>query len=104
MQATLVLKLWEDSLVKLYGTEVGGKLANQQVEVGMTAAHMASVFGEAPAGQIQTKPDGETVCVLYGSPESGNYFELHDNVITKAILGRPAAYPDFVYDWPGIPL
>ena len=81
-------ELWSMTLKHMFGVELGGQLAEQEITPGMEIKHLVSSFGEPTSIE---NIDGQVV-FIYGNKQSGSYFEIVDNIITKAvIIGRP--YP-----------
>ena len=93
-EAALDLHMWRNALVQRYGVEVGGKLCQHEVEVGMRLEHVTACYGIPPAGavtRLSTQPDH--LRIQYGSAATSSYFELVDGVVTVASLGRPTLPP-----------
>lgn len=93
-EAALDLHMWRNALVQRYGPEVGGKLCQHEVEVGMRLEHVGACYGTPPAGAItrlSAQPDH--LRIQYGSVATGSYFEIVDGVVTVARLGRPTLPP-----------
>lgn len=79
-------ELWSMTLKHMFGEELGGQLANQEVTPGMEIKHLVSSFGEPTSVE---GIDGRVV-FIYGNKQSGSYFEIVDNIINKAVIvGRP---------------
>jgi hypothetical protein len=103
LEAPVSFMLWEHNLCQHFGPEIGPKLANQQVEVGMTLAMLGAAFGEAlEDGMMVNTENGRTVLV-YGKGSQASYFELDEHrIITSALVRGGATIPACVYEWPGL--
>jgi len=99
LSGSIQLGTWEHALKKNFGEEIGAKLANHQIEVGMTLLHLTASFGPPPeGGQLINNQNGRIV-LKYGKGEHASYFELDDNhVITYLVLNGGAVLPPELYD------
>lgn len=102
LQATIKFEGWQHGLITAHGEKIGRKLAQHQVEVGMTLDHMVASFGVPLEGSITPHPTDQAVMyVSYGNLTTGSHFELRDNIITQVHLGT-ASFPDYVYKSSGL--
>jgi hypothetical protein len=85
----------EGAIARLYGEDIAKKIIAQDIEPGMTLDHLSAAFGGSPI--IESDGPGY-LTVIYGSKESGNYFELHNRVITKAVIRKKTLPPIFFDD------
>jgi hypothetical protein len=98
LEASIQMLAWHHRLVVDHGDEIGHKLAQHQVEVGMTLKHLFASYGEPPAGGITyDSEDPDLWFIQYGSEATGSYFEQRDGIITLARLGMPEL-PNYVRD------
>lgn len=88
--AELQLRAWQHTLMERFGPEVGAKLSQHQVEVGMSWEHLVFSYGPPPTGAITLLGKEPThLAVQYGSKVTGSYFEVIADVVTVARLGVP---------------
>ncbi|MGI4865995.1 MAG: hypothetical protein ACRYFZ_18880 [Janthinobacterium lividum] len=90
VEAETNLRMWHQSLMQRYGPELGAKLGQHEVAVGMRWEHVVVCYGPPPAGAMQQLAGHPNRWrVQYGSQAAGSYFELVDEVVTVARLGVP---------------
>jgi hypothetical protein len=98
LEAAIQYEAWQHALVTDHGEEIGRKLAQHQVEAGMTLKHLFASYGEPPVGGITyDSEDPDLWFIQYGSAATGSYFEQRDGIITLARLGMPEL-PNYVRD------
>ena len=98
LEAAIQYETWQHALMTDHGEEIGRKLAQHQVEVGMTLKQLFASYGQPPAGGITYDPkDPDLWCIQYGSETTGSYFEQRDGIVTLARLGTPEL-PSYVRD------
>lgn len=98
LEAAIQYETWQHALVTDHGEEIGRKLGQHRVEVGMTLKQLFASYGEPPADGITYDPeDPDLWFIQYGSEPTGSYFEQRDGVVTLARLGVPEL-PSYVRD------
>ena len=77
---------WLDALRLLFGPALAQLLSQQQVEPGMQIKHLVASFG--PADEI--KALGSRVRFVYGSEQTGSYFDIEgDTIVYAHIVNKP---------------
>jgi hypothetical protein len=88
--------IWTNKLCALFGETIGSKLANHQIEPGMTREHLLYTYGVPKLEDITV--EGNRQFWLYGSETTGARFELVDNVVVRAGIITPPPYPAHAFD------
>lgn len=89
-KAELKLRTWQHTLMEHFGPEVGSKLSQHQIEVGMSWEHLVFSYGPPLMEAITLLGKEPThLAVQYGSKATGSYFEVVADVVTIARLGLP---------------
>ena len=97
LEADIRYQAWQHGLLVDYGQEVGRKLGQHQVEVGMTLRHVLASYGVPAQGMLLDAEDTGLMYLNYGSEATGSRFELREGIVTRAVLGRPEL-PAYVLD------
>lgn len=87
---------WVGKLSLHFGEEVANKLANHEIEPGMTQAQLVYTYGVPEPENIAVV--GERRILRYGNEKSGAYFEVVDNIITQVAILTPPPYPPHAFE------
>lgn len=87
---------WVAKLCTLFGDDIGTKLANHEIEPGMTEKQLIYTY-EVPALE-DIGVQGNKTIYRYGSVTRGAYFEVVDKIITQVAIMTPPPYPPHAFD------
>jgi hypothetical protein len=94
IEAQIDFETWAITLKQQFGQEVGEKLIRQEIEPGMSLAHLYMSFGfEFTAGSVG-EGESELLTFTYGNRRTGAYFEVNKaGIITMAEIVAPPLPP-----------
>ena len=87
---------WVAKLCMLYGDEIGNKLANHDIEIGMTRDHLLYTYGLPEKNDITI--NSNQLIYRYGSEKCGSSFKMVNHVIIETNLITPPPYPPHAFD------
>ena len=79
-------EVWLMSLKLMFGETIGRRVAAQDIVPGMQLQHLVMSFGRPD----QVEPSGTGLTFIYGTRQTGSYFDIEGDHITQAIIiSRP---------------
>jgi hypothetical protein len=87
-------EVWLMSLKLMFGETIGRRVAAQDIVPGMQLQHLVMSFGRPH----QVEPNSTGLTFVYGTRQTGSYFDIEGDVITKAIIIAPPPLVDFQVD------